>query len=65
MALDWRRDDGTGNSDHREFELAGMPGVKLGAPDNACRHLPCDRPQRLERAAFARVQRVVETALGG
>jgi hypothetical protein len=28
--IDRPRDDSTGNSDHREFELAGMRGVKLG-----------------------------------
>jgi aminopeptidase YwaD len=62
-ALDWQRDDGTGNSDHREFELAGMRGVKLGVLDNACRHEACDTPDRLQRAAFRRVQRVVEAVL--
>jgi hypothetical protein len=63
VALDWQRDTGTGNSDHREFELAGMRGVKLGVVDNPCRHLACDRPQRLRRAAFAASQRVVEGVL--
>ena len=42
VAVDWQRDDGTGNSDHREFELAGMRGVKLGGLDNPCRHEACD-----------------------
>ena len=63
VALDWRRDDGTGNSDHREFELAGMRGVKLGALDNPCRHSACDTPGRLRRAAFRRVQRLVEAVI--
>ena len=62
VSVDWQRDDGTGNSDHREFELAGMRGVKLGVLDNPCRHEACDTPDRLQRAAFRRVQRVVETA---
>ena len=61
--VDWQRDSGTGNSDHREFELAGMRGVKLGVLDNPCRHMACDTPGRLQRAAFARVQRVVEDVL--
>jgi hypothetical protein len=64
VSLDWQRDDGTGNSDHREFELAGMRGVKLGVLDNPCRHEACDTPDRLQRAAFRRVQRVVEAVLG-
>jgi aminopeptidase YwaD len=63
VAVDWQRDDGTGNSDHREFELAGMPGVKLGALDNPCRHEACDTPDRLRRGAFRRAQRVVEAVL--
>lgn len=64
VALDWQRDSGTGNSDHREFELAGMRAVKLGVLDNPCRHEACDTPDRLRRAAFRRVQRVVEAAIG-
>ncbi len=63
VAVDWQRDDGTGNSDHREFELAGMRGVKLGVLDNPCRHEACDTPDRLQRGAFRRVQRVVEAAI--
>jgi hypothetical protein len=63
VSLDWQRDSGTGNSDHREFELAGMRGVKLGVLDNPCRHEACDTPDRLQRAAFRRVQRVVEAVL--
>ena len=63
IGMDWQRDEGTGSSDHREFELAGMPGVKLGVRDNRCRHLACDRAGRLHRGAFRRVLRVVETTL--
>ena len=63
IRMGWRRDDGTGNSDHREFELAGMPAIKLGVVDNRCRHLACDRAGRLHRSAFARAQRVVEATL--
>jgi aminopeptidase YwaD len=61
--IDWQRDDSTGNSDHREFELAGMRGVKLGVLDNPCRHSACDTPDRLQRRAFAIVLRAVERAL--
>jgi aminopeptidase YwaD len=63
VRLDWQRDTGSGNSDHREFELAGMRGVKLGSLDNPCRHTACDTPDRLQRGAFARVQRVIEAAI--
>jgi Peptidase family M28 len=61
--IDWQRDDSTGNSDHREFELAGMRGVKLGVLDNPCRHSACDTPDRLQRRSFAIVLRAVEGAL--
>ena len=63
VPLDWLRDSGTGNSDHREIELAGMRGVKLGAVDNPCRHTACDTPDRLRRGAFRRAVRVVEAVL--
>jgi hypothetical protein len=61
--IDWRRDDSTGNSDHREFELAGMRGVKLGVLDERVRHTAGDTADRLERRSFARVQRVLEAVL--
>jgi aminopeptidase YwaD len=63
VTMDWQRDTGTGNSDHREFELAGMRGVKLGVVDNPCRHTACDTPDRLRRGAFRAVLRVVERVL--
>ena len=57
----WR--GGSSNSDHREFELAGMPGMKLGVADNRCRHEPCDRVGRLDPVAFRRARAVVEGVL--
>jgi len=61
----WVPDPGTGNSDHREFELLGMPAAKLGvgARGEPCRHLACDRGSRLDRRAFARALRVVRRSL--
>lgn len=61
----WVRDEGTGNSDHREFELLGLPGAKLGvgAGGEPCRHMPCDRPSRLSRESLRLARRVVERAL--
>jgi hypothetical protein len=61
--VDWQRDDSTGNSDHREFELAGMRGVKLGVLDEPVRHTAGDTVGRLHRHAFTRVERLLETAL--
>jgi hypothetical protein len=59
----WVRDDGTGNSDHREFQLAGFSAAKLGQPDNPCRHEPCDRPGLLQPGTFLLVRHAVERLL--
>jgi aminopeptidase YwaD len=61
----WVRDEGTGNSDHREFALAGLPAAKLGtgAQGEPCRHTACDRPGRLSGRALARARRMVQAAL--
>ena len=61
--LDWQRDSGTGNSDHRELELAGRRAVKLGGVDNPCRHEPCDTPDRLRKGAFRAVLRLLGAVL--
>jgi Zn-dependent M28 family amino/carboxypeptidase len=62
-AVRWLRDSGAGNSDHREFALAGLPAAKLGVPDDPCRHTTCDRPGRLQAGTFALVRGVVERLL--
>ena len=63
--VEWVRDDSTGNSDHREFELLGMPAMKLGAgaAGEPCRHSACDVSARLQGGSFSRVRRTVEAAL--
>ena len=63
LRLDWTRDEGTGNSDHRELELAGRRAVKLGAVDNPCRHEACDTPDRLRKGAFRAVMRLLGALL--
>ena len=60
----WLRDAGTGNSDHREFQLAGLPAAKLGQPGNRCRHRPCDRARLLQPGTFRLVRRAMERLLG-
>jgi hypothetical protein len=59
------RDEGTGNSDHREFNLLGMPAAKLGvgAGGEPCRHMACDRPGRLDPRSLRLARRVAERAL--
>jgi aminopeptidase YwaD len=62
----WVRDESSGNSDHREFELLRLPALKLGvgAGGEPCRHSPCDRPGRLDPVSLRLARRIVEAALG-
>jgi aminopeptidase YwaD len=62
-AVRWIKDAGSGNSDHREFTLAGLPAAKLGVPDEPCRHSACDTPGRLQPRAFVKVRAIVERLL--
>jgi hypothetical protein len=59
----WVRDGADSNSDHRELERSGMRAMKLGVPDDPVRHTAGDVASRLQRAAFARVLRVVARLL--
>jgi hypothetical protein len=61
----WVRDGSDSNSDHREFELLGLPAAKLGvgAGGEPCRHMACDTPNRLDRHSLALAQRMTERAL--
>jgi aminopeptidase YwaD len=65
VPVSWVRDESTGNSDHREFELLGLPGLKLGvgAGGEPCRHTACDRPERLDPTSLRLARRLVEAAL--
>jgi Zn-dependent M28 family amino/carboxypeptidase len=63
-AVRWVRDSGSGNSDHREFALAGLPAAKLGVPDDPLRHTAADTPARLQPRAFTKVRAIVERLLG-
>jgi aminopeptidase YwaD len=64
VGVRWVRDGSDSNSDHRELERAGMRAMKLGVPDDRCRHTACDTAGRLQRGAFTRVLRVVAEMLG-
>jgi hypothetical protein len=55
----WVADKGTGNSDHREFGLAGLTAAKLGVQDNPVRHTAADVKRRLRAGVFPRVRRLV------
>jgi aminopeptidase YwaD len=67
VTVRWSRDSGTGNSDHREFELAGLPGAVLEVWKgiDACHHEGCDRPNRLQKPAMKRALRVSEEVVKG
>jgi aminopeptidase YwaD len=63
--VSWVRDDSSGNSDHREFELLGLPGAKLGvsAGGEPCRHMACDRPSRLDPRSLVLARKMAAEAL--
>ena len=65
VPVSWVRDESTGNSDHREFELLGLPGAKLGvgAGGEPCRHMACDRPSRLDPKSLVLARRMTAGAL--
>jgi hypothetical protein len=65
VPVSWVRDETGGNSDHREFELLGLPGAKLGvgAGGNPCRHVACDRPSTLEPKSLIHARRLTAEAL--
>lgn len=63
LSVRWVADEGTGNSDHREFGLAGLTAGKLGVPDNPLRHTAADRAGRLQEGTFPRVRTLLEALL--
>jgi Zn-dependent M28 family amino/carboxypeptidase len=65
VTLRWLRDSSSGNSDHREFELAGLPAltIQVWGGIEACWHQPCDTWRRLQPGSLDRVQDIVEIAL--
>jgi Iap family predicted aminopeptidase len=67
VTVRWARDSGAGNSDHREFELAGLPGAVLEVWKgiDPCHHQACDRPRRLQKPALNRMLRILEEVVGG
>ena len=56
LHVTWVADDGAGNSDHREFSLAGLTAAKLGVRDNPVRHTARDVKRRLRAGVFPRVR---------
>ena len=65
VPVSWVRDESTGNSDHREFQLLGLPGAKLGvgAGGEPCRHMACDVASRLDTKSLALARRMAAEAL--
>jgi Peptidase family M28 len=67
VTVHWARDSGRGNSDHREFELAGLPGAVLEVWKGVfpCHHMACDRPRLLQRPALNRALQIAEEVVRG
>ena len=67
MTVRWVRDEGTGNSDEREFNLAGMGAAVLEGchANEPCRELPCDKPGRLQKGSLNRALRIAEEVVKG
>jgi aminopeptidase YwaD len=62
VTVRWVRDERSGNSDEREFNLAGMGAAVLEGwrAQEPCRELPCDRPGRLQKPSLNRALRIAE-----
>jgi aminopeptidase YwaD len=67
VTVRWVQDEGTGNSDHREFNLAGLPAAVLEGwhANEPCREKPCDKPGRLEKRTLNRALRLAEEVVRG
>jgi aminopeptidase YwaD len=67
VTVRWVRDEGTGNSDHREFELAGLSAAVLEGwqAREPCRELPCDKPRRLDKRTLNRALRLAQEVVKG
>jgi Peptidase family M28 len=67
VTVRWVRDEGTGNSDHREFNLAGLGAAVLEGwrAQEPCRERPCDKPGRLQKRSLNRALRVAEEVVKG
>ena len=65
VTVAWHRDSSTGNSDHREFALAGLPAAVLEGWTgfDPCEHHPCDTVSRLRPGFLRAAQRVAERVL--
>ena len=67
VTVRWVRDSGTGNSDHREFELVGLPAAVMQVWRGIfpCGHMACDRPRLLQKPALKRALRIAEEVVKG
>ena len=64
LSVSWVRDAGSGNSDHREFQIRGLPAAKLGVVSYGDRHTPRDTRGKLTPSTFPRVRRLLEALAG-
>ncbi len=67
VTVRWVRDAGTGNSDEREFNLAGLGAAVLEGwhANEPCRELACDKPGRLQKHSLNRALGIAEEVAKG
>jgi len=67
VTVRWVRDEGTGNSDERELNLAGLGAAVLEGwhAREPCRELRCDKPGRLRKRSLNRALRIAEAVVKG
>jgi aminopeptidase YwaD len=67
VTVQWVRDEGSGNSDEREFNLAGLGAAVLEGwhAQEPCRELPCDKPGRLQKRSLNRALGIAEEVVRG
>ena len=65
LGVRWVRDEGSGNSDHREFQIRRLPAAKLGVVNNPYRHTARDRARLLNPGTFRRVRRLLARLVAG
>jgi hypothetical protein len=63
LSVGWVRDSGSGNSDHREFQIRRLPAAKLGVTSNPYRHTARDTRDKLTASTFPRVRQLMEALL--
>jgi hypothetical protein len=67
VTVEWHRDDAQGNSDHREFALAGLPAmvIEMWKGSDPCSEKACDIWRRLSRPGIESVRAIAGDVIRG